>query len=100
MMEVLAGARDARRQGDLRRLLLRFRLLAFDSVADFEAAASIYRRCRDAGVTPRGLLDCMICAVALRSGAFVLAHDRDLAKVGAVISLPLDPASLAPGART
>jgi len=50
VMEVVAGARDDRREADLRRLLQRFTLLAFDPVTDFDAAALIYRTCRKAGV--------------------------------------------------
>ncbi len=96
MMEVLAGAKDDRRAESLRRLLLRFALLPFDPVADFEAAATIYRACRKAGVTPRGMIDCMICAVAVRRGAQVLAHDIDFARVGGVVSISLDASSLLP----
>ena len=94
VMEVLAGARSDKREDDLRRLLLRFRLLHFDAAADFDAAVRIYRRCRKAGVTPRGLIDCMIAAVAWRSGATVLAHDADLDRVARVIGIELDRASL------
>ena len=54
-LEVLAGARDDQRANDLRRLLLRCNLITFDPVADFEAAAKIYRRCRSVGITPRGI---------------------------------------------
>ena len=53
VMEVVAGARDDRRETDLRRLLLRFELLSFDAVADFDGAVRIYRRCRAAGITPQ-----------------------------------------------
>lgn len=91
IMEVLAGARDDRRERDLRRLLLRFELLRFDPLADFEGAARIYRRCRQVGVTPRGLIDCMIAAVAQRRGATLLAHDRDLTQLAPVAGLTLDP---------
>lgn len=94
VMEVLAGARDAKRLDDLRRLLLRFKLLPFDPVADFEGAARLYRRCRASGVTPRGLLDCMIGAVALRRRARVLAHDADFTRMASVVGLDLDEASL------
>jgi predicted nucleic acid-binding protein len=94
LMEVLAGARDSKREADLRRLLLSVQLLPFDAVADFEAAATIYRRCRAAGVTPRGMLDCMIAAVAWRRGAALLAHDADMDRVARVIGIELDPASL------
>jgi predicted nucleic acid-binding protein len=49
-MQVVAGARSDQRETVLRRLLLRFTLLRFDPVADFDAAAHIYRNCRQAGV--------------------------------------------------
>jgi predicted nucleic acid-binding protein len=94
VMEVLAGARDDRRESDLRRLLLRFYLLRFDVAADFDAAVRIYRRCRSIGVTPRGMIDCMIAAVAWRSGATLLAWDADLDRVARVVGVDLDEASL------
>ena len=97
MMEVMAGARTDGREEDLRRLLLRFHLLPFDVAADFEAAARIYRLCRRVGVTPRGLIDCMIASVARRNRATLLAHDADLARVGKVIGIAMDPASLTLG---
>ena len=93
-MEVLAGARDDKREWDLRRLLSRFELVSFDVVSDFDGAARIYRRCRAAGITPRGMLDCMIAAVAWRSGATLLAHDVDMNRVADVIGIDLDAASL------
>ena len=94
LMEVLAGSRSDVRELDLRRLLLSFGFLPFDAVTDFEAAASIYRRCRLAGVTPRGMLDCMIVAVAYRRGAALLSWDVDMDRVARVIGVELDAASL------
>jgi predicted nucleic acid-binding protein len=94
--EVAAGARTDEREAALRRLLARARLLPFDSVTDFDGAVTVYRRCRQAGVTPRGLVDCMIVAVALRNGAAILAHDADLARIAEVVPLQLDPATLRP----
>jgi hypothetical protein len=93
-MEVLAGARDDRREADLRRLLGRFEMLSFDAVSDFDGAVRIYRRCRAAGVTPRGMLDCMIAAVAWRRGATLLAHATDMNRVARVVEIQLDDASL------
>jgi predicted nucleic acid-binding protein len=93
VMEVLAGARDDARQRDLQRLLARFPLLRFDPVADFDGAVRIYRTCRSQGVTPRGLIDCLIANVAMRSGATLLAHDRDLAAIAVIMDLDLDEAS-------
>jgi predicted nucleic acid-binding protein len=94
VMEVLAGARDDRREFDLRRLLLRFELLPFEAAADFDGAARIYRRCRSAGVTPRGMVDCMIASVAWRRGATLLAHDADMDRVARIVGIDLDEASL------
>lgn len=92
VMEVVAGARGAEREAELRRLLARFELLRFDPVADFDAAARIYRRCRRAGVTPRGLVDCMIASVAARHRAALLATDADLVRVAGVVGIVLDEA--------
>lgn len=92
--EVAAGARTDERETALRRLLGRSHLLPFDSVADFDGAVSIYRRCRQRGITVRGLLDCMIAAVAIRHGVPVLARDADMARIADVMPLQLDPASL------
>lgn len=97
LMEVVAGARSDAREEDLRRLLLRFELAHFDVVSDFDAAARIYRRCRKAGVTPRGMVDCMIAAVAHRRGLALLAWDVDMVRVADVIGIELDQASLRPG---
>jgi predicted nucleic acid-binding protein len=90
IMEVLAGARSDAREQDLRRLLLRFPLCRFDPVADFDGAARIYRQCRQAGITARGLLDCMIAAVAWRTDATLLACDSDMDHIARVVGIPLD----------
>ncbi len=90
VMEVLAGARDDKRESELRQLLLRFDLLRFDPVVDFEAGARIYRRCRRVGVTPRGMVECMIVSVALRHGAILLANDSDMIQVAEVVGLAMD----------
>ena len=93
VMEVLAGARDDARESDLRRLLLRAGLLPFDATTDFDAASRIYRRCRRSGITPRGMIDCMIAAVAWRRGAALLCRDGDLNHVARVVGIDLDEAS-------
>lgn len=94
IMEVVAGARSDRQERQLRRLLNRFSLLPFDAISDFDSAARIYWRCRQQGVTPRGMIDCMIAAVAFRNGASILAHDADLSRVAIVLGLKLDVGSL------
>lgn len=93
VMEVVAGARDARREQELRRLLSRFTLLSFDGAVDFDGATKVYRSCRSHGVTPRGLIDCMIVAVATRHDAALLAHDNDVRRMAEVVRLELDEAT-------
>lgn len=94
VMEVCSGAKTDARERDLRRLLSRFDLLRLDPVADFNGAVAVYRTCRRSGITPRGLIDCLIANVALRHHADVLAYDRDFAQLADVVGLPLDSASL------
>lgn len=92
-MEVVAGARSDEREADLRRLLLRFDLVRFDAAVDFDAATRIHRACRRAGVTPRGMVDCMIASVAKRHRAALLALEADLTRVADVVGIELDDAS-------
>lgn len=94
VMEVVAGARDDGRERDLRRLLDRFHLIPFETAVHFDGALRIYRECRKAGITPRGLIDCMIAAVATASDVQVLAHDRDFARLAEAVDLRIHPESL------
>jgi predicted nucleic acid-binding protein len=90
-MEVLAGTRHPERD---RAILDSFTFLPFQAATDFDGAVYIYRTCRQQGVTPRGLIDCMIASVAIRHHADVLTADRDLARIAEVMALRLDPASV------
>ena len=75
-MEVLAGARDERHLGELRRLLARATLIPTEAT-DYEDAAALYRACRAGGETVRKLIDCLIASAAIRAGIPVLHSDRD-----------------------
>ncbi len=92
VMEVVGGARTDSDGAALRRLLERPTLLPFDPAADFDAAARIFRLCRRAGVTPPGMLDCLIASVARRHGAALLAADADVSRIARVVGIELDPA--------
>jgi predicted nucleic acid-binding protein len=76
-MELLAGAATQDEVVRLRRLLLRCQLLPVEGLADYEAAAELYRRCRAGGETVRSLTDCLIAVVAIRHGAALLHRDLD-----------------------
>ena len=90
LMEVLAGARDERRAAELRRLLTSFGWIPAETQTDFEGAARVYRACRRDGITPSGLIDCMIASIAMRSNSSVLAADADFALMSGIIPLALD----------
>ncbi|MBI2161745.1 MAG: PIN domain nuclease [Candidatus Rokubacteria bacterium] len=77
IMELLAGTRSAREHSRLRARLLALPRLSVRGLADFEAAAELYRTCRGRGATVRKLIDCLIAAVAIREHATVLHNDRD-----------------------
>ena len=44
-------------------------------------------------MTPRGLIDCLVAAVAWRTGAALLAHDLDLDRVARIIGIAMDQGS-------
>ena len=75
-MEVLAGARNEQHLQQLRRLLARASILPTKSV-DYDAAAALYRTCRQRGRTGRKLIDCLIAAVAIRGDVPILHRDAD-----------------------
>lgn len=88
-MEILAGARTPEQAHRFRRMVAALDLLPLAGMADFEDAATISRTCRRAGVTPRSQIDCLIAAVAIRTGTPVLHEDRDYAALAGVVPLPL-----------
>jgi predicted nucleic acid-binding protein len=92
--ELLVGARSNTELRDLRRLLEAFDLELVHPRDDFEAATELYQRCRTTGVTPRGLLDCLIAAMTARSGHQLLHHDRDLTPLAAAAGITEAPGSL------
>lgn len=89
LMEVLAGARTPDAATQLRRLLTSFTWIPSDAQIDFEAAAKVYRECRVKGITPRGLIDCMISSIAIRTNSELLTADADFSAIATVIPLRL-----------
>ena len=91
--DVLGGARTDTCERDLRLLLQRFHLHTIDPAPDFGGAARICRQCRQNGVTPRGLIDCLIAAVAWRNNATLLAYNLGLHRVAGTVGVEKDSAS-------
>lgn len=91
VMEVLAGTGPPLVE-QARAALLAFPLLRVHGLEDYERAADVYRSCRLGGSTPRGLVDCLIAAVAIREGASVLHNDADFDVIARHTSLRIEPA--------
>jgi len=89
VMEVLAGAKDEADRDELRQLLYGCAFLSVDGPADYEQAAEIYRACRRGGETIRKLSDCLIAAVAIRTGAELLHLDADFPAIARYAPLRL-----------
>jgi predicted nucleic acid-binding protein len=88
-MELLAGARSPGHRRQIRRTLAACTMLPVGGSGDWEAAASLYVRCRQGGTTPGRLLDCLIAVVAMRAMVPILARDRDFSLIAEHADLEL-----------
>lgn len=89
--ELTGGARSPECVQELRALLMRGPMLPVAGLQDWEDAAQLYRAARSRGLTVRSSTDCLIAAVALRTGNPVLAADRDFPALAQVSDLePID----------
>ncbi|MDP3797971.1 MAG: PIN domain nuclease [Polaromonas sp.] len=77
-LEVLQGVSSDRQFTATRRVLgAQVMLQPLDALETFEAAAQLYRRARQRGLTIRKSTDCLIAAMALEYGAMLVHNDRD-----------------------
>jgi predicted nucleic acid-binding protein len=76
--EILQGAGSPDR---LDRLRATFRTLPFllpkHAIEIYAAAAGLYVRCRQLGITPRSPHDCLVARIAVEHGVALLHDDRD-----------------------
>lgn len=77
VMELLAGARDARNFERIERLTSAMPLYQVNPVLDFPEAGALFKYLRDRGVTIRSMTDCLIAATAWRREATIVHADRD-----------------------
>jgi predicted nucleic acid-binding protein len=75
-LEVRAGTRRANLPA-VNRILDNAVQLSVDPNLDFEVASDLYLAARDTGKNVRSLTDCLIAAVAIRTGAILVHQDRD-----------------------
>ena len=93
--ELLVGARSNAELAALRRMLDGVDIALVHPRDDFDAAVDLYQRCRTVGITPRGLVNCLIAAIAARPGHPLLHPTRALASLAAVAGVPEADGSLA-----
>ena len=89
LMELISGCRNEDESWTLRRLLLRGQLMGFDTAADFDGAAEVYRTSRRLGITPISHVDCVIVAVAARHDAPLLTLDSQQARIAEIFGVRL-----------
>lgn len=92
--ELLVGARSNDELRALRRMLEHFEVMLIAPRDDLDQAVALHLQCRSVGVTPRGLVDCTIAAMAVRSGLPLLHHDRGFAALAPVAGITQAPGSL------
>lgn len=88
VQEVLRGTSDAAHYDLTRGVLLTSEMLDESTPFErFEEAAKLFLACRDAGVTPRSSVDCLVAATALAHDATLVHNDRDFDQIARVLPL-------------
>ena len=75
--EILQGVRHDKDVRRIEKVLANFEMLPLAHMADFRAAAGLYRTARQRGITVRSTIDCLIAAVCLRPDYPLLHTDKD-----------------------
>lgn len=84
-LELLQGARSREAFSTLRSYLSGYPVLKpIRGLDTFAAAADLYRRCREQGITPRSTVDCLIACIAIEHQASLLHSDRDFEHIATV----------------
>ena len=91
-MEILSGARDDANAQSLKKLLSRATVIETKPI-DYQNAASIYRACRQVGITVRTQIDCLIAAIAIRTNTPLLHQDADFIAISQITNLKMHTAS-------
>jgi predicted nucleic acid-binding protein len=87
LTELLQGLNTERHVLRMERRLADFAVLRLEDLADFRAAAAMYRAARQEGITIRRTTDCLIAAVCVREGVSLLHSDVDFDRLATVTPL-------------
>jgi predicted nucleic acid-binding protein len=87
LTELLQGLNTERDVLRMERRIADFTVLRLEDLADFRAAAAMYRAARQEGITIRRTTDCLIAAVCVREGVALLHSDVDFDRLATVTPL-------------
>jgi predicted nucleic acid-binding protein len=87
--EVLQGLRHEKDVRRVEQVFSAFEVLPLAHMADFRAAAGLYRGARQRGVTIRSTIDCLIAAVCIRTDYRLLQSDKDFERLAELSQLSL-----------
>ena len=87
IMELLAGAGDARRRSRVEAIVMQVRCLTVQPDIDFRDAGLLSAAMRADGRTVRSIVDCLIATVALRTGVGVAHRDTDYRAIAGLTPL-------------
>ncbi|GAA5152248.1 type II toxin-antitoxin system toxin ribonuclease VapC11 [Pseudonocardia eucalypti] len=85
ILELLAGPTNHVKLAKVEKLVAGLRLLPVDAEIDYRAGAAAARAARQVGKPVRSNLDCLIAAVAVRTGASLVHQDRDFTLLAEVL---------------
>jgi predicted nucleic acid-binding protein len=85
VMELLAGTNSDLLFERVEKLMNGLPMLSVDPAVDYRDAAVAYRAVRRGGKTVRKTIDCLIAAVAARTGATLVHRDRDFDLLAAAL---------------
>lgn len=87
--EILAGLSGPESVAAMERLLSGFAEAPPLEWRDYLAAAALFRECRRAGRTVRGLVDCLIAQICIRHRLMLLTSDHDFRAIARCSDLAL-----------
>lgn len=79
--EILQGLKENTRQYKIATNALKNMEILIPQIQDYELAASIYRKARLKGITPRSGTDCLIAAQTIHTNRLLFTLDKDFQRL-------------------
>jgi predicted nucleic acid-binding protein len=79
--EVLQGIREDKIFGEIKYMLLNYRMVDIDLITATDYAVDMYRHLRKKGITIRKSMDCLIASYAMLGNMYLLHNDKDFMEI-------------------